>query len=199
MNLKTIKVGLIGDSKTGKTSLARFFASDGGCFSRDYHLTSGVEVFTKILTRARNPEQPSSFLGGQNEVQITELECQGLAEHVKVKVFDFGGSPIYREPIVFPVLEQLRHFGGVFDLGCRDSWESVDRWLRLVRERGSAPGQLVLRGNLNGVKRGGSPQEIEEYAAKKGLQYFETGIKDYQRVDRVFKQIFQGALETPLS
>ena len=194
MNLKTIKLGLIGDSKTGKTSLARFFASNGTCFSRDYHLTSGVEVFTKILTSVKNSEKSNTFLGAENEVQITELECQGLAEHIKVKVYDFGGSEIYHEPIVFPVLEELKDFVIVFDVGRRQSWEAVDRWLKIIRERVGNLGKLMVLGNVYGEDREVTAEEIREYTGKEGLQYFETEIKEYQRVDQVFKEIFQVVL-----
>jgi GTPase SAR1 family protein len=194
MNLKTIKMGLIGESKTGKTTLARFFASNGACLSRDYHLTSGVEVFTKILTTVKNPEQSASFLGAENEVQITELECQGLAEHVKVKIYDFGGSEIYHEPIVFPVLEQLRDFVIVYDVGRRESLEAVDKWLRIIKERVPNPGKLMLLGNVYGEEREVTEEEAREYARSKGLGYWETGIKDYGAVDQVFKDLFQGML-----
>jgi GTPase SAR1 family protein len=196
MNLKTLKIGLIGECKTGKTSLARFFASNGTCFSRDYHLTSGVEVFTKIVSRVQNDNNSSSFLGAENGVQITELECQGRVEHLKVKVYDFGGSEIYHEPIVFPVLEQLSHFVIVFDLGQRESFEAIDKWMGVVKGKVSNLGKVVLLGNLHGEDRKVEQREIMQWAQRNKIQYFETGMNEYEQVDQVFKEILKTVIET---
>jgi GTPase SAR1 family protein len=196
MNLKTIKIGLLGECKTGKTSLARFFASNGTCFSRDYHLTSGVEVFTKIISKVQNNNNSSSFLGAENGVQITELECQGLVEHFKVKVYDFGGSEIYQEPIVFPVLEQLNHFVIVFDIGQRDSFEALNKWLNMVKSKAENLQNVVLLGNLHGQDRQVSKTEANQWAKKHKVQYFETSMNEYQQVDGVFKEILQTVIET---
>ena len=153
MNLKTVKIGLIGDCKTGKTSLSRFFATNGDFFSGDYFLTSGVEVFTKILSKVNSSEDPLSFLGSENKVQITEMECQGLVEHIKVKLYDFGGCQIYHEPIVFPVLEKLSNFVIVFDVGKKESWNGVQKWLNILKQKVETLGRVVVLGNLYGESR----------------------------------------------
>lgn len=195
MNLKTVKIGLIGECKTGKTSLARFYASNGTVFSRDYHLTSGVEVFTKILSRVQNADQSPSFLGAENGTQITEFECRGMVEHVKLKVYDFGGSPIYHQPIVFPVLEQLTDFVIVFDIGRRSSWEAVAEWLAIVREKVGSPGRVFLLGNVFGGSRQVSDEEVRKWAAKERVEYFELGVSEYSRVNEVFNQVVKTVLE----
>lgn len=195
MNLKTVKIGLIGDSKTGKTSLARFYASNGTVFSRDYHLTSGVEVFTKIISRVQNAEQAPSFLGAENGVQITEFECRGLVEHVKLKVYDFGGSPIYHEPIVFPVLEQLRDFVIVFDVGRRSTWEAVSEWLKIVRDKVGNRGNVFLVGNVFAGDRQVSEKEVRAWAQKERVEYFELGANEYQQVNQVFNAVVKTVLE----
>ena len=197
MDLKTVKIGLIGDCKTGKTSLARFFATNGDFFSGDYFLTSGVEVFTKIMSKVKNPENRSStFLGAENGVQITEMECQNLVEHIKVKVYDFGGSQIYREPIVFPVLENLSDFVIVFDVGKRESWKGVGNWLTILKEKVGKINNVVVLGNLYGESREVSEEEARQWCGEQNLEYFETGLVEYGEVDQVFKGILQRVVET---
>ena len=197
MDLKTVKIGLIGDCKTGKTSLARFFATSGDFFSGDYFLTSGVEVFTKILSKVKQPENPSStFLGADNGVQITEMECQGLVEHIKVKVYDFGGSEIYREPIVFPVLEKLSDFVIIYDVGRRESWDGVGKWLQILKEKVQKCDNVVVLGNLQGETREVSEDEAKQWCLQRNLEYFETGLVQYGEVDQVFKGILQRVVES---
>ena len=196
MNLKTVKIGLIGDCKTGKTSLSRFFATNGDFFSGDYFLTSGVEVFTKILSKVNSSEDPSSFLGSENKVQITEMECQGLVEHIKVKLYDFGGCQIYHEPIVFPVLEKLSNFVIVFDVGKKESWNGVQKWLNILKQKVETLGRVVVLGNLYGESRIINQEEARRWCSENNLEYFETSLREYGEVDQVFKEILQGVVES---
>ena len=192
MKLKTVEIGLLGQSKTGKTSLARLFASNGACFSRDYHLTSGVEVFTKILTKV-NSEEGDLLLGSDQGELITEYELKDQAQHVKIKLFDFGGSEVYRNAIVFPVLQKLNKFFFVFDLSNPESFEQLSVWRETLRKKVPGPCQLVVLGNKKDLKgRQVDSQTAENWAKAQGAKYVETSALEYGEVDQVFKEIILG-------
>ena len=189
MNLETVEIGCLGESKAGKTALAKMFASGGAVFPRDYHLTSGVEVFTKILTRVETEAGPQLF-GADSADLITQFEAQGRAQHLKAKLFDFGGSEMYREAIVYPVLCKLRTFVLVFDLGNRESFEALERWKNEAEQRAEGECKWAVVGNKADL----GPREVTEeeargWARNVGAQYFETAAGDYDQVDQAFRAV----------
>lgn len=189
MNLETVEIGCIGESKAGKTALAKMFASGGAVFPRDYHLTSGVEVFTKILTRVET-ENGVQLFGAESADLVTQFEAQGRTQHLKAKLFDFGGSEMYREAIVYPVLKNLKTFVLVFDIGDRESFEALGKWKSEAEKRAGGACKWAVVGN----KRDLGPREVSEeearsWARKIGAQYFETAAGDYEQVDQAFRAV----------
>ena len=188
MKVKTVHIGLVGDSKTGKTCLARLFVSNGSCMSRDYHLTSGVEIFTKIVSEVNADEGP--YLLKHTEARrATEFELMNQVTHLKVKLFDFGGSQIYREHIVLPVLTNIENFIMVFDVSSRKSFKGLKQWKNIIEKHSKGYKKLIVIGNKNDFQiREVMQDEARQMAKRIGAQYFETSLKQYESVEASFNQ-----------
>ena len=72
MNIERITIGLVGDPTVGKTALAQLYVSNGNNYPRDYHLTTGCEVFGKI-------------------------EENDKGDNKKVIIYDLSGKEMYQE------------------------------------------------------------------------------------------------------
>ena len=66
--MEKIKLGIIGDPMVGKTTLTQIYITEG-MFPRDYHLTTGAEIFGKVE--------------------------ESLEVDKKVIIFDFSGKEMY--------------------------------------------------------------------------------------------------------
>ena len=154
------KVVVIGQGRVGKTSLARRYCE--GSFTTSYHTTLGLDLFSKSLT-----------IGDQK---------------IKLLIWDTGGQE---------KLGQLHSFwyrgatGGVivFSLCEKNSFYNVEKWLDELKIYTTPGIPTFLVGNKSDLKDQikVSTVEAEEYAKKRGMEYFETSAKDGTNVEDVFK------------
>ena len=105
MNLKTVKVGIIGDPTVGKSSLTNLYISNGQIYPRDYHMTTGVEIFCKIE------------------------EIEELDEDRKIMIYDFSGKDLYFNKVVSPFLNDIDVFLFVYDCTSRESFKNLNNWI----------------------------------------------------------------------
>jgi len=153
------KVVVIGQGRVGKTSLARRYCE--GKFTTSYNTTLGLDLFSKKLS-----------IGDQK---------------IKLLIWDTGGQE---------KLGSLRPFwyrgatGGllVFSLDDKNSFFDAERWLDEFKSYTTPGIPTFLVGNKKDLKDQIeiSTAEAEEYAKKRGLEYFETSAKDGTNVEDVF-------------
>jgi small GTP-binding protein len=154
------KVIIVGDGAVGKTTLATHFTY--GKFIEYYKMTIGVDFFVK-------------------DVSIGD-------DMVKLQIWDTAGQE--RFAFIRPNYYQGTSGGlMVFDVNRRESFKSLDKWLKEVYTNcGNIP--LLLLGNkidldMRQVKK----SHAEKYAKKNNLPYYETSAKTGEQVFDVFSEL----------
>ncbi|KEP65073.1 UNVERIFIED_CONTAM: Ras-related protein Rab2BV, putative [Hammondia hammondi] len=152
-----VKLLIIGDSSVGKSCLLSRFAR--GRFL-PHRTTLGVDFETRTL------------------------DVDG--RRVKIQLWDTAGHERFRSV----TLSYYRSAMGalvVFDMTNRESFESVQSWLRELEDRAPQNVQKVLVGNKADVEnRVVSREEARRLAAEHNLHYIETSAKTGQHVRTAF-------------
>jgi small GTP-binding protein len=172
----SLKVVVVGESGVGKTCFLIRFVRD--MFEEESASTLGVEFLTKIV--------------------------QTEHHRIQLQLWDTAGQEIFRSV----TRGYYRGSAGalvVFDLTNRDSFDSVPRWLRDVRDVARSDVVTMLIGNKSDLpaKRSVSAEEAADFAKKNSMQYFETsaltGENITQAVDAcvavIEKNVDDGAYE----
>ncbi|PRW57533.1 Ras-related RABA1f [Chlorella sorokiniana] len=158
-----MKVVLIGDSGVGKTNcLSRFCRNE---FQTNSKPTIGVEFATKQLT-------------------------MGNGDLVKCQIWDTAGQERYR------AITNAYYRGAVgallvYDVTRRKTFESIERWLRELREHASADMVVMLVGNKTDLEtqREVSVQDGQDIAKREGLLFLETSALDGSNVEEAFTRV----------
>ena len=132
-----IKVVFIGDSGVGKTSL--------------FQCLQGVDL-QKDLTPT---------IGGSH----VNISLDGEKGKIECNVWDTAGQEKFRTLV--PMYFQSAHFVLlVFDVTSRDSFESIDQWMEIVREKAPTNVKIIILGNkvdlLKETKEHVQLSELEE-------------------------------------
>ena len=159
---------------------------------------------TAIIWKSQNPDahfEPGSFSPTVG-LDCSTLFIPGTPNH-KVLLWDTAGSERFRSFVV----QYFRGAKGViyvFDLGNRKSFESIDKWAKLFRDRcdydelGVGP-KAILVGNKCDL-----PSDMREISAKEGkmkadmmgVPYFETsaklGINIKESIETLVSSIIEG-------
>ncbi|MFW9995427.1 MAG: Rab family GTPase [Candidatus Odinarchaeota archaeon] len=168
-NSLKIKVALLGNGATGKTSLCD--ALHSGVIPGEYDLTVGVNISTKTLGVSGKP--------------------------VTLVLWDLAGQPRFN--CVREVFYTGAHTGLiVFDITSRGSFYDVETWIReFRRQAGNVP--FILVGNKKDKEAEGlrevSKEEAEELARKNRSVYIETSALDGKNVIEAFQEATRLALQ----
>jgi len=166
------KVVIVGDVEVGKTSITTQFAY--GTFTEGYLSTIGVDFVVKSIPV-------------NNHI-------------VKLQAWDTGGQERYAA--IRPLYYQgARGALLVFDITNRTSFWNLDRWLMELRRHAGPDVPILLVGNKLDLAeyREVSSDEARQYAARKGLPYFETSAKTAYGVYDVFHRLAQLMLARQLA
>ena len=150
--LGPIKIGLLGDEKVGKTSIINSFFDIE--FKEDYINTIGNDRFKK-------------------------MQHLDDGEEVKLTIWDTAGQ----ERFLSMSLKTVRFVEGiilVFDATNRKSLYNIKGWLSEIKENFNNQ-IIILFGNKVDVdkeKWSLNEKEIESFAKKKNLEYFEISAKN---------------------
>jgi len=173
------KIVLVGDSGVGKSNLLLRFTRD--TFSAEEKSTIGVEFATRVLPM---PD----------------------GKRVKAQIWDTAGQERYR------AITNAYYRGAVgailiYDVTRKDSFLSIPRWLRELRDHANEDIVLLLVGNKSDMCKSDSnlrdvtPTEADELAKQQKLTRIETSAKSGENVDEAFnlviRKIYQNAF--PLS
>ncbi|KAI8893193.1 ras GTPase [Globomyces pollinis-pini] len=156
------KVVLIGDSGVGKSNLlARFTRNE---FNMDSKSTIGVEFATRSI--------------------------QVDSKTIKAQIWDTAGQERYR------AITSAYYRGAVgallvYDISQQKTFESVERWLKELRDHADANIVIMLVGNkcdLNHL-RAVPTEEAKEFATSQSISFIETSALEATNVETSFQNI----------
>ncbi|CAD5163010.1 unnamed protein product [Musa acuminata subsp. malaccensis] len=156
------KIVLIGDSGVGKSNILSRFTRNEFCL--DSKSTIGVEFATKTL--------------------------QVEGKTIKAQIWDTAGQERYR------AITSAYYRGAVgallvYDITKKQTFDSIQRWLRELRDHADSNIVIILAGNKSDLKhlRAISQDEGRALAEKEGLSFLETSALESLNVDKAFQTI----------
>lgn len=169
-----VKVILIGDSGVGKTNLVSQFSKNE--FNAGSKTTIGVEFTTKTLEVSRKDKS-----GVEIDKKI-----------VKAQIWDTAGQERYR------AVTTAYYKGAVgallvYDVASMESFKSLGKWLKILRENGDENMVIMLVGNKSDLVHHRVTTELEgrKFAEKEHLLFIETSALDATNVNEAFNQIME--------
>lgn len=164
----SIKVVLLGESGTGKTSLINRYIHDK--FSQIAVPTVGASFHNKVI----------SYEG--TEIDLALWDTAGQESYR-------GLTPMYYRNAAVAIV--------VFDVMAGDSFSRVDSWLNEIKEECHDSIVIVLCGNKCDCmdERTVSLQEAEEFARLRDLPYCETSALTGVGVDFLFQTVVKSIYE----
>jgi Ras-related protein Rab-2A len=169
------KLIVIGDQGVGKSNLLKRFAENS--FNEKHVTTIGVEFGAKII-KVRNV-------------------------NVKLQVWDTAGQ----EAFISITRGYFRSAAGamvMYDVGCRESFLSLKRWLAEAREHSIEAMSYILVGNKTDLPtRKVSVEEARAFAQQEEMPYIEVSAKSgdnvadcfYKLTELVFDKVVNGRLD----
>ena len=157
---KAVKVALLGDTEVGKTAICHSFL--------------GVEF----------------ILGGTTTVGVDRLDKKiklKNSKEIKLIVWDTAGQERFRSA-AFKTIKSVQGIALVFDVTSRKTFDNVNLWLEEIKEHFDNP-CLVLLGNKVDIEKEKwevTKEEIEQFAKKKNMVYFETSAKTSKGINESF-------------
>ncbi|XP_064112505.1 intraflagellar transport protein 27 homolog [Macrobrachium nipponense] len=154
---------LFGDCTVGKTSLVQAFLSDGGDFPKNYNMTLGVDIETKLIN-----------------VPDTNYS-------VELFLFDCSGKEFYRS-LVLKMSSQPSLVLLMYDVTSEHSFKCITDLYNQIKGQHSEHLNGVLFANKTDLtaRRIVSPKAGRDIAHSLGLQYFEGSAKDQHGVEEPF-------------
>ena len=163
IELTSIKVGLLGDGRVGKSAICNAFI--GVDFINEAISTIGFEKFDKKL-------------------QVED------GKEIKLVLWDTAGQERFRSA-AFKTIRSVQGIALVFDVTFKPSFENVEKWLNDIKENLDNP-SLVLLGNkidLPKDKWQVTQEEIDELCNKKKLKFYATSAKENKGINEAFTYI----------
>lgn len=156
------KVSLIGDSGTGKTSILIRFIED--YFLEDTKSTIGVDF--KLVSLQLEPNI-----------------------YAKMQIWDTCGSERFKS-LTSSFIKTCTAFILVFDLTRPSSFQSIENWIKTIRENIS-PKFMILIGNKSDLieQRAVNKNFILEYCQKHFFNYMEISAKTNNNIEKMFKEV----------
>ena len=158
-----VKIGLLGDEKVGKTSICHSFVNLD--LPEDYITTIGCEKFEK-------------------------KELLNNGKEVRLIIWDSGGQERFRSSII-STLRHVEEIIIVFDVTNRKSFDDIENWLEIIKERFNDP-VIILFGNKVDMKKEEwkvTEEEINLFCTKKKLKYFGTSAKNNNGIKEGFSYL----------
>ncbi|XP_034241881.1 intraflagellar transport protein 27 homolog [Thrips palmi] len=161
------KLAVVGDCAVGKTALTKSFLTDGRDYPKNYEMTFGVELSTKM-------------------VPIPDTN-----DAVELLIYDSAGLPFY-EPLLSKYWNGANMFIVVLDVTSPSSVRSVPTWVSMVRGQAAVradatKGVLVANKADLESRRVIGTSEGRELASSLQLEYFEVSAKENKGVTVPFE------------
>ena len=164
MSENVIKIGLLGNSSVGKTSLIRRFVEDK--FDDNFMSTIGVDYMEKKLIINN--------------------------KKIKLVIQDTSGEERFRS-VSKNYYKNVDGIIFVFDITNTESFkEGIKYWLlECDTEIGEHKYKKILVGNKSDLEgmRQVNKETVQKYSENKQMKFFETSAKDGSNVDMIFKEL----------
>jgi len=157
------KLVVVGDWAVGKTAVVQQFLNAGTAFPKNYSMTLGGEVSSKLV---HIPDTSDA-------VELLILDCSGRKVYTELVSRAWTGASL--------VL-------AVFDCTREETLAAAREWVENLRSSNSSNIHGVLlaaKADLSD-RRVVSPKAGAELASSLGLQYFESSAKDQTGVEEPF-------------
>ena len=156
-----IKVMLLGESQTGKTSFIQRYVKNN--FSLGYITTVGIDFQVKILT-----------LNDKN---------------IKLQIWDTAGQERFKN-ITKNYFQSSDGFIVAYDITSRNSFVNVSTWLKEITNNAPEDTKKILIGTkCDLTNREVSTEEGQNLASENKMQFFETSAKNDINVKETFEAI----------
>lgn len=164
-NEKVFKIIIVGDHNVGKSSIVEMFVNEK---QNPYSgITVGVEFMFKKLQ-------------------------QKNGEYITLHLWDTAGHFTYRT-IVSMYLSSLSAAIIVYDITDRSTFESVEEWIKIVREENKCKHShpTIIIGNKTDHKthRNVTTEEGQDLADKYGFPFYEVNMHNLECIKRIFSEL----------
>ena len=158
-----IKLALIGEASTGKTSISKCYINGPLQNEEEYKVTVALDFFTKIL------------------------ECENNL--IKLQIWDTAGQERYQS-LTSGYLKGVHGCIIVFDVTNRKSFEKISDWIQLYKNFNEYKNNIIIVGNkIDKPKRVVNKDEAENYCNQLGIKYFETSALTGVNIFIIFQTI----------
>ncbi|EGR27802.1 Ras family protein, putative [Ichthyophthirius multifiliis] len=157
------KFVIIGNSNVGKSSILMRFSDDQ--FNESYLTTIGVDFRFKTL----NIDQ----------------------KLIKLQIWDTAGQERFRT-ITNAYYKGADVIVLVYDISNNESFQDIEKfWLKEVENYAEKDVELILLGNKCDLdaQRTIDTIQVQEYAEKKGMEFYETSAKTNESIEKAFVNI----------
>jgi len=159
------KLVFVGDVKVGKTSIIGRYVY--GSFNDSYQTTIGIDFLSK------------------------SLKLEGRA--IRLQLWDTAGQERFRS-LIPSYIRDSSAVMIVYDITCRQSFESIAGWIQHVRDLQGEGGSIVLLvGNKFDLasERQVSTEEGEAAAKEANAMFFEVSAKAGDNIDLLFEKLVE--------
>jgi small GTP-binding protein len=158
--LNEIKISLLGDSNTGKTS------------------------FLNIISK-ESIKNMTSTLGLEDIIFYAYIKNKKY----KIKIMDTAGQENYRS-ITSSYIKDKDGFLLFFDVTNKDSYESIDFWMNFINDNNLSKeiillGNKIDKSDIRDVKK----NEVKEYAKNNDIKYIECCCKAHINIYEILNEI----------
>ena len=159
-----VKFLLVGDSKVGKTNIINRFIKHKN--ERDYKPTIGIDEYQDINFKIEEDTFVLKIIdtsGNKKFIEIIKRECVNTS---------------------FVIV--------VFDITNKDSFLSVENWVKHCSSTGNKDINFILVGNKNDIEeeRKISLDEANSFAEKKNMNYYDISAFKDEDVKQIFDEAF---------
>ena len=138
--IKAVKIGFLGDSTVGKTSVCKSFAGEE--FSEDEMITIGSDKYENKFTLKNGKE-------------------------IKVVVWDTAGQERFI-PAALKIMQSVHAVVIIFSVTNKISFNHVENYINIIKENLDNP-SIVIFGNMIDIKKEKwqiTSEEVKEFAKK---------------------------------
>lgn len=155
-----IKIALLGDSNTGKTS------------------------FLNVLNEKRI-DNMTSTVGLENTIFYAYIKNK----RYKIKICDTAGQENFRS-LTSNYIKDMDGFLLFFDVTNKESFNSIDYWKKFINDNNDSKEIILLANKIDlSDKREVKKTEAKEYAEKYNIKYIECSCKDTNNIYEVLNEI----------
>lgn len=167
---KRLKILLVGDPGVGKTSLMLRYV--GHKFNENCATTIGVGFKEKILN-------------------INSIKY-------KIIVIDTAGQERYQS-ITKSYFRSVQGIFIVFDLTDRESFNSLEKWIKIIKEIVEEPNIIILANKVELLNNKVEDEQLKEFSYKNKIKIMSISVKENVNVNEAFNDMINLINNNPVS